>query len=64
MPVKKAESPAVRSLKKEQAKQAKSNKEQELVEGLEDTFPASDPVSVISTTVAGEPKDKKSRKKK
>ncbi|MBS3647529.1 hypothetical protein KEU06_02670 [Pseudaminobacter sp. 19-2017] len=32
--------------------------EEQLVEGLEDTFPASDPVSVTSTTVPGSPKPK------
>lgn len=56
--VRKAQSPAVRSLKKEQAKQDKASKDVELQEGLEDTFPASDPISNVSTTVAGEP-DKK-----
>ena len=55
-------SPAVKSLRKEQAAQEKGGKsaEQELQEGLEDTFPASDPVSVATpTTKSGEPgKDK------
>lgn len=49
----KSKSPAVDSLRKEQAKQGKPSKEKELREGLEDTFPASDPVSVTSSTVAG-----------
>lgn len=62
MSASKTETAAVRSLKKEQAKQARADKEQELEEGLVDTFPASDPVSVLSTTVAGEPKNQ-SRKK-
>ena len=46
-------SPAVRSLKREQRKQAKNHEslaDQELEEGLEETFPASDPVAVTSTT--------------
>lgn len=49
----KSESPAVASLRKEQAKQGKPSKEKALLEGLEDSFPASDPVSVTSSTVAG-----------
>jgi hypothetical protein len=48
-----AESPAARSLRAEQAKaQAADN----LEEGLEDTFPASDPVSATSSTTSGAPK--------
>ena len=43
---------AVRSL--EQEKRAE-NPEQELEEGLEDTFPASDPVSITSTGIPGAP---------
>jgi hypothetical protein len=55
-------SPAVRSLDREKQK-LKELKEEELEEGLEDTFPASDPVSVTSTSIPGGPKDerKKSR---
>jgi hypothetical protein len=50
-------SPAVKSLEREQAKQDRaSDREQELEEGLEDTFPASDPVSVTSTAHPGGPK--------
>jgi hypothetical protein len=30
--------------------------EEQLVEGLEDSFPASDPISVISTVIPGAPK--------
>ncbi len=30
--------------------------EEQLAEGLEDSFPASDPVSVVSTAIAGRPK--------
>jgi len=45
---------AVRSLEREQARQARKTKEDELREGLEDTFPASDPVSVTGTTTAGD----------
>ncbi|MEP9399529.1 hypothetical protein [Mesorhizobium sp. KR2-14] len=51
-------SPAVRSLEKEQRAQEET-KEEKLEEGLEDTFPASDPVSVISTSIPGGPKPKK-----
>jgi hypothetical protein len=34
----------------------RSTLEEQLQEGLEDTFPASDPVSVVSTTIAGRTK--------
>ena len=47
------ETPATRSLRAEQ--QAQANGENELEEGLEDTFPASDPVSVTSTVTTGAP---------
>lgn len=46
-------SPAVRSLEKEE--RDKALREEELDEGLEDTFPASDPVSVTEPTVPGRP---------
>lgn len=46
------ETPATRSLRAEQAKAAAGD---ELEEGLEDTFPASDPVSATSTTTSGAP---------
>lgn len=53
-------SPAVKSLEREQSKQKRETKKQivegELEEGLEDTFPASDPVSVTSSTRPGGPK--------
>ncbi|NGN44325.1 hypothetical protein G6N74_24955 [Mesorhizobium sp. CGMCC 1.15528] len=51
-------SPAVRSLEREQRKKEIENKtaEEELEEGLEDTFPASDPISVTSTSISGGPK--------
>ena len=55
------DSPAVKSLRKEQAREkAKSPEErdQELVRGLKDTFPASDPVSATNTTTSGEPSKK------
>ncbi len=58
------ESPAVRSLKREQRKQAKNHEslaEQELEEGLEETFPASDPVAVTNTTHPGRPKKPKAK---
>lgn len=53
-------SPAVKSLEREKAKQPRETKrdeqEQELEEGLEDSFPASDPVSVTSSSHSGGPK--------
>lgn len=51
----KSESPAVRSLRKEQKQQSALTPEQELEKGLKDTFPASDPISPISTVTAGKP---------
>ena len=58
-------SPAVKSLEREQRKQKQGSdadeREEELEEGLEDTFPASDPVSVTSSSISGGPK--KPRKK-
>lgn len=48
------ETPATRSLRKEQRRQAEEP--DELDEGLEDTFPASDPVSVTTTVTPGAPK--------
>jgi hypothetical protein len=52
-------SPAVRSLEREQRMRAKKDKDQQLDEGLEDTFPASDPISVTSTSIPGGPKKRK-----
>jgi len=52
-------SPAVRSLEREQRLRAKKSKEEQLEEGLEDTFPASDPVSVTSSSIPGRPKKRK-----
>ncbi|WP_105382786.1 hypothetical protein [Neorhizobium alkalisoli] len=46
-------SPAVESMKKEQAKQRELGQKGELEKALEDTFPASDPVSAITSTAAG-----------
>ncbi|TIQ38567.1 MAG: hypothetical protein E5X48_01495 [Mesorhizobium sp.] len=43
---------AVRSLELERHREIE---EEELEEGLEDTFPASDPVSIISTSIPGGP---------
>jgi hypothetical protein len=53
-------SPAVKSLEREKRKQKQDAdlQEEELEEGLEDTFPASDPVSVTSSSVPGGPKKK------
>ena len=50
-PVKKT--PAVRSLEHEQHHEVSAA--EELEEGLEDTFPASDPVSITSTSIPGGP---------
>ncbi len=56
-------SPAVKSLEREQSKQKRETRRQiaegKLEEGLEDTFPASDPVSVTSSTHTGGPKKPK-----
>ncbi|MBW9114845.1 hypothetical protein JNB88_14470 [Rhizobium cauense] len=46
------ESPAVKSMKKEQASQRRRSAKGELDQGLEDTFPASDPVSVTHSAVS------------
>lgn len=51
----KSDSPAVRSLRREQKGQTALTPEQELEKGLKDTFPASDPVSPTSSTTAGKP---------
>lgn len=52
-------SPAVKSLRKEQAQQARKRAAKgggdDLERGLKDSFPASDPVSATSTTTSGEP---------
>jgi hypothetical protein len=45
------ESPAVRSMLKEQASQRTASTEEALDRGLEDSFPASDPVSATQTAV-------------
>ncbi|MFC5386250.1 hypothetical protein ACFPLB_09765 [Aquamicrobium segne] len=44
---------AVKSLEHEQELHEETD---ELDEGLEDTFPASDPVSVVTSTIPGAPK--------
>lgn len=46
------ETPATRSLRAEQAEAENGDR---LEEGLEETFPASDPVSATSTTTTGAP---------
>ncbi|CDX11030.1 conserved hypothetical protein [Mesorhizobium sp. ORS 3324] len=43
---------AVRSLEQEQHRMIE---DEELEEGLEDTFPASDPVSITGTSISGSP---------
>jgi hypothetical protein len=57
-------SEAAEAFRKERARKGsvQSNPEEELQEGLEDTFPASDPVSYDSAGVPGKPpKDRHSR---
>ena len=53
-------SPAVKSLEREKTKQAEAGQkgtlEEELEEGLEDSFPASDPVAVTTPSIPGKPK--------
>jgi hypothetical protein len=49
---KRAKTSAVKSLEKERRAEIA---EEELEEGLEDTFPASDPVSVTSSAIPGGP---------
>jgi hypothetical protein len=44
-------SPAVKSLQQERARQQEQAAKGELDTGLEDTFPASDPVSMTSTSI-------------
>lgn len=61
-----SKSSAVRSLEKEQQAEskkgpAKQQLDMELQEGLEDSFPASDPISVTSTTIPGRPKKKRAK---
>ncbi len=51
MPDKANRSPAVESLKQEQARQRERIGKSELDKGLEDTFPASDPLSATSTSI-------------
>ncbi|TCU09644.1 hypothetical protein [Rhizobium sullae] len=50
MPIDKVASPAVESLKQEQEEQRERARKSELDQGLEDTFPASDPVSVTRSS--------------
>lgn len=51
MPDNANKSPAVESLKQEQARQRERTAKGELDKGLEDTFPASDPVSMTITSI-------------
>ncbi len=51
MPDNENKSPAVESLKQEQAAQRRRARKSELEKGLEDSFPASDPVSITRTTI-------------
>ncbi|OWW02370.1 hypothetical protein ATY81_22265 [Rhizobium sp. R72] len=46
------DSPAVKSMLKEQAQQRRRPRRGQLDRGLEDSFPASDPLSVTQTTIA------------
>ena len=52
----KGKTPAVRSLEEERRHEAAITDEEELETGLEGTFPASDPISVVSTSIPGKPK--------
>ncbi|WP_246666036.1 hypothetical protein [Aquamicrobium sp. LC103] len=62
-PAPERETPATRSFTAEREKRSRMSKEEEeLEEGLEDTFPASDPVSVTSSTTSGGPKDAERRR--
>jgi hypothetical protein len=54
--VKQKKTSAVRSLEKQQTQQAAVSDEEELEIGLEGTFPASDPISIVSTSIPGKPK--------
>ncbi|MCV0393940.1 MAG: hypothetical protein K5872_19740 [Rhizobiaceae bacterium] len=49
------ETDATRSWEKERERRKRQEEEDELEEGLEDTFPASDPVSPTSSTKSGGP---------
>jgi hypothetical protein len=51
MPTNTEKSPAVVSIEREQASQRASQAKGDLDTGLEDSFPASDPVSMISTGI-------------
>ncbi|UVC12523.1 hypothetical protein IHQ71_30260 (plasmid) [Rhizobium sp. TH2] len=46
-------SPAVASLERERAQRPEATDRDQLDEGLEETFPASDPVSTVTTTIPG-----------
>jgi hypothetical protein len=52
-----SESPAVQSLEKERAERKRAEENGELQEGLEDTFPASDPVSLQNPVKPGSPEE-------
>lgn len=60
----KPKSEAVQSLRDEQRKQRRENHrtdaDRDLETGLEDSFPASDPVAPVTPTQAGSPKTRKS----
>lgn len=56
-------SPAVESLKRERAKQDARKPKGQLQEGLEDTFPASDPVSVTGSSIPSGRTDKAEARK-
>ncbi|MDX3928250.1 MAG: hypothetical protein QHC90_20895 [Shinella sp.] len=51
MPDENRKSPAVESMEQEQAAQREKEQKGQLEEGLEDTFPASDPVSTVASTI-------------
>lgn len=51
MPNQSKKSPAVESMKQEQAEQRRNTAKGHLDKALEDTFPASDPISTTSTGI-------------
>lgn len=52
MPDEKTKSPAVKSMEQEQIASREREGKGELDKGLEDTFPASDPISTTVTTIS------------
>lgn len=57
---KKAKSPAVKSLQQEQVEDSRKDEQDELTEGLEESFPASDPPALTNAATATRRSTKKS----